>query len=327
MPEPLSIVIPSHNRADLLGRCLGSVVAHAPPLTRVLVVDDASPGGIVERTARGFPGVEVHRLDARGGFCVAANAGISRTHGEVVQVLNDDTEVSAGWVEAALARFADSRVAAVTPLVLLGPPGQHFPERVDSTGDVYMAGGWARKRGHGQPLARRHLVAGPVFGASGSGSFYRRSALVAVGGFPEEFVAYFDDVDLSFRLRRAGWTIFYEPASRIHHCVSSSYGPPRAELLALMSRNEELVWWRNLPPAGLLCLLPLHLAVLLAKGLRRWSEGQLTPFLRGRLEALVVLLDRLARQRDWPGRRGEKVKVGGAVPTRRERRAYTPEAR
>jgi hypothetical protein len=54
--------------------------------------------------------------------------------------------------------------------------------------------------------------------------------------------------------------------------------------------RQTLVWWRNLSPAELLCLLPLHLAVLLAKALRRWREGQLTPFLRGRLNALVVLL-------------------------------------
>jgi GT2 family glycosyltransferase len=256
---------------------------------QVLVVDDASPAAVVSHTAAGFAGVEVHRLDSRGGFCVAANAGIARARGDIVQVLNDDTEVSAGWVEVALARFADPAVAAVTPLVLLGPPGAHSPPRVDSAGDLYLPGGVARKRGHGEALGRRHLRAEPVFGASGSGSFYRRDALAAVGGFPEEFVAYFDDVDLSFRLRRAGWTIFYEPASRIHHCVSSSYGAPDADLLALQSRNEELVFWRNLSPAALLGTLPLHLAVLAGKALRRWRAGQLGPFLRGRLAALALL--------------------------------------
>jgi GT2 family glycosyltransferase len=104
-------------------------------------------------------------------------------------------------------------------------------------------------------------------------------------------------VDLSFRLRRAGWTIFYEPASRIHHCVSSSYGAPRADLLALQSRNEELVYWRNLPARTLLCSLPLHLAVLAGKALRRCREGQLAPFLRGRLAALAMLPGVVARRR------------------------------
>jgi GT2 family glycosyltransferase len=260
------------------------------------VIDDDSPRGVVEQTARAFPGVEVGRLSSRVGFCAAVNAGIARAQGEVVQVLNDDTEVSSSWADAALARFADPGVGAVTPLVLLGPPGAHRPERVDSTGDVYLPGGVARKRGHGELLGPQHLVPGPVFGASGSGSFYRRDALLQVGSFPEEFVAYFDDVDLSFRLRRAGWTIFYEPASRIHHCVSASYGVPRADLLALQSRNEELVFWRNLSFAALLSTLPLHLAVLAGKSLRRWREGQLAPFVRGRLAALALLPGVLARR-------------------------------
>ncbi len=261
------------------------------------MVDDDSPGGAVAQTVSSFPGVEVCRLASRRGFCVAANMGVACASGEVVQVLNDDTEVSAGWAGPALAHFADPAVAAVTPLVLLGPPGGDGPPRVDSAGDLYLPGGVARKRGHGQPLGPRLLVAGPVFGASGSASFYRRAAFLAAGGFPEEFVAYFDDVDLSFRLRRAGGLIWYEPASRIHHCVSSSYGPPHADLLALMSRNEELLWWRNTPLLSLPASLPLHLAVLAGKALRRWYAGQLGPFVRGRLAALALLAEGAAGRR------------------------------
>jgi GT2 family glycosyltransferase len=233
----LSIVIPSHNRPDLLAACLASVCRHAPLGSEILVVDDASPGGSVAQVAGTFAGIAVLRLERQSGFCVAANAGIARAGGDVVEVLNDDTVVSPGWAETALAPFADERIAAVTPLVLMGPPGAHVPERIDSAGDEYWIGGVARKRWHGEALAERHLIAGRVFGASGAGSFYRRDALIAVGGFPEEFVAYFDDIDLSFRLNRAGWRIFYEPASRLHHRVSSSYGRPRGDLLALQSRN------------------------------------------------------------------------------------------
>jgi GT2 family glycosyltransferase len=309
----LSIVIPSHQRADLLARCLASLRRHAPAGTEVLVVNDGSPDGVIERTARTFAEVEVLRLPQRRGFCAAANAGIARVRGDVIEVLNDDTEVLAGWAEAALARFADQDVGAVTPLVLLGAPGGEGLLRVDSAGDVYLPGGVARKRGHGEVLGARHLTAGPVFGASGSGSFYRRSAITEVGGFPEEFIAYFDDVDLSFRLGRAGWTVFYEPASRIHHYVSASYGAPRAELLELQSRNEELVYWRN----SSLVDLPLHLAVLAGKAVRRWREGQLWPFLRGRWEALGMLVKGTNRQRvtSRPAARAAARTRGLAVKT------------
>ena len=200
MRPGLSLVIPSHNRPDLLRPCLASVVRHAPPDTEVLVVDDGSTARCVSAAAHDFPGARVLRLEQRGGFCAAANAGVRAARYSVVELLNDDTEVSAGWAEAALARFADPAVAAVAPLVLRGPPGQGGPPRIDSAGDRYFAGGVAGKRGHGEPLGPDYLRPGPVFGASASSAFYRRDVLLAVGGFPETFGAYFEDVDLAFRL-------------------------------------------------------------------------------------------------------------------------------
>jgi GT2 family glycosyltransferase len=293
------------------------VCRHAPPGTEILVVDDASPDAVIERTVSAFSGVSCHRLSQRSGFCVAANAGIARTSGDVVEVLNDDTEVSPGWADAACSAFAPD-VGAVTPLVLMGPPGTHDPERVDSAGDEYHLAGVASKRGHGERLSARHLRAQSVFAANGTGSFYRREALLEVGGFPEAFVAYFDDIDLSFPLRRAGWRILYEPAARLHHRVSSSYGAPSGELLALQSRNEELVFWRNLPLPVLLGALPLHLAVLGGKALRRWREGQLGPFLRGRAQALWLWREVLEHRRHLPGRASvASIRVGSwAVPPR-----------
>lgn len=296
MPLSLSVVIPSHNRTDLLRPCLASVQQHAPAGTEVLVVDDASAGVTVSRVAAEFPDVGVLRLPARRGFCAAANAGVRAARHAVVELLNDDTEVTAGWAESALARFVDRSVAAVAPLVLCGPPGGS--PRVDSAGDRYFAGGVAGKRGHRQPLGPEHLTPGPVFGASGSCAFYRREDFLAVGGFPESFGAYFEDVDLSFRLHWAGRRVFYEPAARVWHRVSSSYGTrPDARLLSQQARNEERVFWRNLPRGELLRALPLHLAVLAAKAWRRWRAGELLPFLRGRMQALAETAELLRHRR------------------------------
>lgn len=115
---PLSIVIPSHNRPDLLHLCLQSVTFHAPKGTEIIVVDDASADGCVGAAAQRFAGVRVLRLERRGGFCVAANIGIRAARSAVVELLNDDTEVSPGWADAALAHFADASIGAVAPLVL-----------------------------------------------------------------------------------------------------------------------------------------------------------------------------------------------------------------
>ena len=183
---------------------------------------------------------------------------------------------------------------AVAPLVLYWPEG----DRVDRAGDRYYRGGVAGKRGHGQPLESALLQPRPVFGASASSAFYRRAALGRVGGFPEEFRAYFEDVDVAFRLQRAGYGTWFEPTSRVLHRVSASYGRPRRRLLEQQAHNEERVFWRNLPGRELMRSLPLHLAVLAAKAWRRWQEGTLAPFLCGRLR-LLTELPALVRHRRW----------------------------
>ena len=110
--------------------------------------------------------------------------------------------------------------------------------------------------------------------------------MLKAGGFPEHFAAYFEDVDLSFRLHWAGYRVVYEPASHVWHRVSASYGRPDEELLARQARNEERVFWRNVPGRALPRAVPLHLAVLVGKAWRRWREGGLLPFLRGKLAVL-----------------------------------------
>jgi len=275
---------------------LNSVTRHAPDDTEVLVVDDASPNAVISSVAASYRRVRTLRLARQSGFCIAVNAGIQTATNHIIEILNDDTEVSRGWADAALANFADPRVAAVAPLVLYGPP--NATPRIDSAGDRFFVGGVAAKRGHGNTLAADFLEAGLVFGASASSAFYRRAALLEVGGFPEAFGAYFEDVDVSFRLHWAGYRILYEPKSRVWHRVSASYGRPGRRLLEQQAENEELVFWRNVPADLLPLALPWHGAVLAAKAWRRWKEGQLLPFVFGKLRVLgdVVALLRHRRR-------------------------------
>ncbi|MBY0522123.1 MAG: glycosyltransferase family 2 protein [Gemmataceae bacterium] len=300
MPPRLSIVIPSYNRPDLLRACLASVQQHAPVGTEVIVVDDGSPDAVIGRTAVDFAGVRVIPLARRSGFCVAANAGLRAAQGEIVELLNDDTEVAADWAGPALALFADPGVAAVAPLVL---DRRAKEPHIDSAGDRYYLGGIAAKRGHGEPLTPEYLRPCRVFGASGSSAFYRRDVVIHVGAFPERFGAYFEDVDLAFRLHRAGYTVRFEPASRVFHHGAASHGQGR-KLIEQQSRNEERVFWRNVPASSLRRAIPHHLAVLTAKAWRRWTEGNLLPFVCGRLRVLgdarELLRHRRTLKERWP---------------------------
>jgi GT2 family glycosyltransferase len=309
----LSIVIPSRFRTDLLRRCLTSLQEHAPADTEIIVVDDGSAGALVSAIAREHGQIRCIRFDRTRGFCVAANAGFAAATADIVELLNDDTVVTRGWANAACAHFADPTVAAVAPLVLLAPPSQcdnstPMTPRIDSAGDRYYAGGVAGKRGHGEPLGAPYLEARPVFGASGCAAFYRRAIVQQLGGFPEDFGAYFEDVDLSFRLQRAGYQVIYEPGVRVHHAGAASHGTTSRRLLEQQSCNEERVFWRNVPTRSLPAALPRHVAVMAGKAWRRWHERRLLPFLCGRLRAFGELgallrhrrqLATMARAVDW----------------------------
>ena len=288
----LTIVIPSHNRADLLELCLRSVGRFKPEHATVLVVDDASPGGAVGAVAGRYPGVRVVRTARRVGFARAANLGVELADTPIVQLLNDDTEVTPGWADAVLPRFDDATVAGVAPLVLEYDPARvarGLPPRVDSAGDDYHPGGFARKRFHGQEYMHAPRSAHVVAGVSAAAAFYRRSAVLEAGGFPADFGAYFEDVDLSCRLRRGGGVIWYEPRSVVWHRVSASYGRAvTGKLLAMQSCNEERLFWRNRPDDRRSRDLGLHAAVLAGKAARRLTEGAIGPWLAGRARGLAI---------------------------------------
>jgi hypothetical protein len=290
----LTVLIPTYNGRRHLERCLPSVLRHAPRGSQVLVVDDASRDGTVAWLHAAFPLVEVLALPENRGFARAVNAGLERSRGQVVELLNNDTEVCPGWADAALPHFADPTVGAVAPLVL----SMDRPAIIDSAGQEYLACGWAYDRGYGQELHAEYAQPGEVFGASGSSGFYRRAALQKSGGLLPEYDAYFEDTDLAFRLRWAGYRCMYEPASRVLHKGSSTYGQQNDRTVRLLSRNEELAWWINLPSRQLVKGLLPHLGFLLVRAARKLFSGQLGPYVRGKLQALALARQIMRRRRE-----------------------------
>ena len=280
-----SVVIPSYNGRSLLETCLASIARHRPsdvPI-EVIVADDASSDDTPDWIADAHPDVRLVRLGRNAGFCGAANAGIEAARGTFIQLLNNDTEVTPAWIEAGLAPFADPRVGSVAPLVLV----RSDPARVDSAGDTYAAFGWPSKRGHGQPSRLwADRPADRVFGASGSSAFYRGDALRSVGAFDPSFGSYYEDVDLAFRLRWAGYDCAFAPDCKILHDLSASYDHDDPTLQRRMARNAEILFWSNLPLPWLAAAALPHAAFTVAQGLWRLVRGRHRPFVGGKLDAL-----------------------------------------
>lgn len=298
----LSIVIPTFNQCELLDRCLTSVVRHAPARAEVIVVDDGSRDGTAMHVAAKFPAVRLIRLPRNRGFCAAANAGWKAARGEIVELLNNDAEVTEGWTKEPLRCFANPKLGAVAPLVKRLP----FRRLIDSAGDEYLSYGMARKRLEGRAFSEQQLVPCEVFSASASSAFYRREAIERVGGFPERFGAYFDDVDLGFRLRLAGYHCLFVPSSVVYHWVSQSHSHSSRRLLHQVAANSERLFWINLPAQRLALMVGPHLAYLLALMVYKGLKGEFGPWFSGKC-SLLAEIPSLLRSRQWSQSLGKRA--------------------
>jgi GT2 family glycosyltransferase len=292
-----SVVIPTYNGRQWLEICLASIARHRPSSVpiEVIVADDSSTDDTVPWLVHNHPDARIVRLARNGGFCQAANAGIAAARGTFIQLLNNDTEVTAGWIEAGLEPFADPAVGSVAPLVLI----RSEVDRVDSAGDGYTWTGWPYKRGHGQSV-RLWESRSPhaVFGASASSAFYRATALRIVGGFDPAYGSYYEDVDLAFRLRWAGYGCIHTPRCKILHEVSATFDHTRPLLQRRIARNAEFLFWTNLTTGRLLAAFLPHLGFLLLQAAWRLGRGRLRPLVEGKLDALRAWRWLLVRRQD-----------------------------
>lgn len=297
-PPILSIVIPSYNGRALLATCLASIVRARPdpklyPI-EIIVADDASEDGTAAWLAEEYPEVRLVRLAVNGGFVQAANAGIEAARGAFIQLLNNDAEVLPGWVEAGLKPFSDPTIAAVAPLVAI----RSRPDLVDSAGDRYDWFGRPSKRGRSQPVERwSNRPVETVDAASASSAIYRARALRIVGGFDPIFGSYYEDVDLSLRIRLAGFRCVFAADCRILHDVSATYNHARPALQRRLARNAEILYWCDSPLPRLIFSLPLRIGFLAAQAAHRCLTGRLGPFLSGKLDAIRLASTLFRRRR------------------------------
>jgi hypothetical protein len=166
-----------------------------------------------------------------------------------VALLNNDAIADPTWLEASLSRFEEPEVAAVASKILLleGPSSTSAPPRVNNAGVVLLASGYGADRGLGEPDGQGTDEPVEVFGFSGGAAVLRTLAVRAVGGIASEWFMYYEDTDLSWRLRLSGWQIVYEPTAVVHHRHAAS-SDVRSESFAFFNeRNRLLTLVRNAP--------------------------------------------------------------------------------
>lgn len=220
MPEvTVSLIIVSYNTRDLLAQCLRSIATHAPH-AEVVVVDNASRDGSAEMVRSEFPGVKLLALAGNGGFAAANNAGLPLCRGEFVVLLNSDTVLEDDGLDRCAALMRRSpKLGAVSPR-LVGFDGRdqqclHDPPSLRRA--LRVAARLSPTRG-GEGPAREPWLAGTAL-------MVRREAIDGLDGFLDDsYFMYWEDADLSARLRADGWELATCAEAHVRHHGGASGG-------------------------------------------------------------------------------------------------------
>lgn len=284
-----SVIVPTYNGRALLGTCLDALRRQTYPADRweVIVVDDASSDGTVAYLQAAYPEVRVVALAQNSGFIAACNAGVAAARGEVLVLLNNDTEAEPGWLEALVTALVEHPEAgsAASKMLL-------FDRRdtLHTAGDLMGADGIPRNRGVWEVDRGQHDDQRWVFGACGGAAAYRRAAWEQAGGFDPRLWMYLEDVDLAWRLQLLGWRCIYAPQARVYHQLSATGGGVLASFYT--GRNTLWVIARNWPGPLLRRHWPAIVraqARIARDALHAWRGEAARARLRGQIVGLLTL--------------------------------------
>ena len=220
-----TIIIPNINGKGWLKDSIESVYAQTEQDFELIVVDNGSTDESLEQ-ARSYcsrPNFTLIENGCNTGFSHAVNQGIARAKSEFVVLFNNDAFAEPQWLAELLrAAESDEKIFAVQSLMI-----RHFDrELADDAGDYVTWMGFACKTGDGR-RASRYTRQKRIFSACGGAALYRKSILDEIGVFDENFFAYFEDVDLSWRANNAGYKNILCPTAKCYHICGASTGAVR----------------------------------------------------------------------------------------------------
>ena len=231
-----SIVIPVFNQFAHTLHCLLALAEHPPAAAcEIIVVDDGSTDATGELLPQ-VAGLRYHRRAANGGFIAACNDGAALARGDVVVFLNNDTVPQPGWLDALLRTFDEHPRTGLAGAQLLYPDG-----RLQEAGGVVFADGSAWNFGKfGSREDPRYAYVRDADYCSGAAIAIPKELFDALGGFDARYApAYYEDTDLAFAVRAAGYRVLYQPDARVVHVEGATAGSDTATgIKACQVRNQ-----------------------------------------------------------------------------------------
>jgi GT2 family glycosyltransferase len=272
--QPLfSVIIPNWNGKHLLKECLNSLAEQTFKNFEIILVDNGSDDGSVEFVRHICPIAVVLELRENIGFAGGVNAGIKVAKGSYFVLLNNDTAVDTSWLEHLASAIGENPNLYIFASKLLSYYNRNI---IDSAGDAFVLSSGSYKIGE-YKSTENFLERDFIFGACGGGGCYKRELFDKIGYFDEDFFAYFEDVDLSFRANWAGFRCLSVPDAIIYHKVAATSGTNsriKDRFDIMRRRNYMFLIFKNYPVAFLLQYLPFIFAAHCLKFLLNLCRGR-----------------------------------------------------
>jgi GT2 family glycosyltransferase len=285
----VAVVIVTWNSSTILNGVLKALAQQTFKPNRVLVIDNGSDDS--KSTAAlvdDYDKIELIALSENSGFAAANNLGIMTCSDmDYIALLNPDAFPERNW----LANF----VSAISS----NPEFSNFASRLinhenrellDGAGDAMSIHGKPKRRGHGDQAKDNYVHPEPVFCPSAAAALYKRSALLEVGGFDEDYFCYLEDVDLGFRLQLSGYKAMYVPNAIVYHIGSATTGGQHSDF-SVYHGHRNLVWTfiKNMPGVLFWLLLPLHVLLNIVTLIIFVARGQTAVIFRAKWHAIMAI--------------------------------------
>jgi O-antigen biosynthesis protein len=217
----VTIIIPTFNHVDETIQCLYSIArTNENTKFEIIIADDQSADATVDTIQR-CKGIRLIKNPVNLGFLRNCNNAAKEAHGQFLMFLNNDTVVLPGWVDNIVETFQTFPEAGLVGSELLYPNG-----RLQEAGSIMHKDGTATNYGkYDDPQKPQYNYLREVDYCSGASIMIRHSLWKILGGFSEEYApAYYEDTDLAFRVRQAGFLVFYQPLSKVFHLEGITSG-------------------------------------------------------------------------------------------------------
>lgn len=262
MREAVSVTIVTYNSARYIERCLHYLLASEPSPFPVIVVDNASTDDTRDILDRFSPRIQAIYNTVNSGFAGGQNQAIAHTQTPWVLALNPDVRVTPGFLSRLVeAGIQKGKIGTVCGKLLAMKADFQTPFEsgeaavIDSTGMYFTSELRHFDRGSQTQDEGQYEADELVFGATGAAALYRRAMIddISIGGefFDEDFFAYREDADLSWRAQLLGWNCLYTPSAVAFH-VRSVLPSNRHQVAALLNRhsvkNRFLMRIKNIDP-------------------------------------------------------------------------------